>query len=289
MLKIGLIGADSFHALAFAKLANLPASQGGSGLDVCINAIWGESEPRTSFVASQANIPLIVKSQEELLTGSDIIMIVTRSGDTHLKEAMPFIKKGIPIWIDKPFTYSLQDAQAIIELAKKHNTLLAGGSFCKYCPDVLKIKTHFDRIGGKSNIYGAHFNFPAQAADPYGGFHFYAPHTAEILSTVFGDEIQSIKADDTCGNVIAIFKYVTFSVSVNFAQVSDFSCTIYGKQEVVSGKIDICDIYRYGFEKVINCFINGTAPESPQSLTYPVKIVNALIDAVSSGKEIFIK
>ena len=32
MLRIGMIGADNFHALAFSRLANLPPEEGGSGL-----------------------------------------------------------------------------------------------------------------------------------------------------------------------------------------------------------------------------------------------------------------
>lgn len=287
MLRIGLLGADSFHALAFAKLANLPSEQGGSGLNVCISSICGEGKERTKFVAQQANIPIIVKSPYDM-TNIDAVMIVTRSGDHHLEEALPFIEKGIPVWIDKPFTFSLQDAQAIIKHANKNNVFLAGGSFCKYCPDVLKIREQIDKIGGTKNIFGAHFNFPAQASDPYGGFHFYAPHSVEILSTIFGNDIRSIKADETNENLIGIFKYDKFSVSVNFAQVSSFFCTIYGKVEVFTSQIDISDIYRYGFEKIVNGIINSSPPESMSSLIWPVKIVNSLIEAVESGKEVFI-
>ena len=32
MLRIGMIGADNFHALAFSRLANLPPEEVGSGL-----------------------------------------------------------------------------------------------------------------------------------------------------------------------------------------------------------------------------------------------------------------
>lgn len=288
MLKIGLLGADNFHALAFAKLANFPANLGGSGLDVSINAIFGESRQRAEFVSQQANIPLIVENPHEMLNIVDAVMIVTRIGENHLKEAAPFIKKGLPVWIDKPFACSIEIAQDIITMAEKYNVFLAGGSFCKYCPDVLSIKNKLEKIGGVNNIFGAHFNFPAKATDTYGGFHFYAPHTAEILATVFGSDILSIKADDTNGNAIAIFKYKNFSVSVNFAQVSDFSCIIYGKSQVIQSKIDISDIYRHGFEKIVNSIVSQKMPESINSLLWPVKIVNALIKAHNSNEEIFI-
>mgnify|MGYP007122695680 CR=1 FL=1 len=43
MLRIGMIGADNFHALAFSRLANLPPEEGGSGLPARVTMLWGES------------------------------------------------------------------------------------------------------------------------------------------------------------------------------------------------------------------------------------------------------
>ena len=46
MLRIGMIGADNFHALAFSRLANLPPEEGGSGLPARVTMLWGESAQR---------------------------------------------------------------------------------------------------------------------------------------------------------------------------------------------------------------------------------------------------
>ena len=43
MLRIGMIRADNFHALAFSRLANLPPEEGGSGLPARVTMLWGES------------------------------------------------------------------------------------------------------------------------------------------------------------------------------------------------------------------------------------------------------
>ena len=54
MLRIGMIGADNFHALAFSRLANLPPEEGGSGLPARVTMLWGESAQRAAFVANEA-------------------------------------------------------------------------------------------------------------------------------------------------------------------------------------------------------------------------------------------
>lgn len=56
MLRIGMIGADNFHALAFSRLANLPPEEGGSGLPARVTMLWGESAQRAAFVANEAHI-----------------------------------------------------------------------------------------------------------------------------------------------------------------------------------------------------------------------------------------
>lgn len=60
MLRIGMIGADNFHALAFSRLANLPPEEGGSGLPARVTMLWGESAQRAAFVANEAHIHTVV-------------------------------------------------------------------------------------------------------------------------------------------------------------------------------------------------------------------------------------
>ena len=57
MLRIGMIGADNFHALAFSRLANLPPEEGGSGLPARVTMLWGERAP-PSWQTKRISTPL---------------------------------------------------------------------------------------------------------------------------------------------------------------------------------------------------------------------------------------
>ena len=50
--------------------------------------------------------------------------------------ARPYLDAGIPIFINRPFAYSLQDATEMIDLAKKSNTPIMCGSSFEYVKEV---------------------------------------------------------------------------------------------------------------------------------------------------------
>ena len=59
MIKIGMIGSDNSHALAFSKLANIDRVLG----DRCrVVGIWGAEADRTQEVAREGGIETIVEN-----------------------------------------------------------------------------------------------------------------------------------------------------------------------------------------------------------------------------------
>ena len=288
LLRIGLVGADNFHALAFSRLANLPVSEGGCGLPVRVTMLWGESEERAAFVAKEAQIPAVVSDPSEMLGNVDAVMIVLRRGDAHCAAALPFLRAGIPTWVDKPFTTDVSEALQIIAEAQKSGALLAGGSTCKYCPDVLRLRDRYLAMRAQGSVLSAGFNFPGRPDSPYGGLYFYCGHTAEILTTVFGPDVRSVKADVTAGNVIAVFKYDSLAVCVNLADSEQYFGMLYGPDTVEVLPIDTSTIYRHGFEKFVQGVLAGTAPEPYETLVRPVQILNALAEAAETEREVFV-
>ena len=63
MLRIGMIGADNFHALAFSRLANLPPEEGGSGLPAVCAASAGTRLSRISVVLPEPDTPVTTVSR----------------------------------------------------------------------------------------------------------------------------------------------------------------------------------------------------------------------------------
>lgn len=289
MIKIGIVGSDNSHALWFSKIANLKGSDGKYAYeDVRVTAIFGLEEEKTKFVAEQAEIAYIAQKPEDLIGKVDAVMIVFRHGAIHYKYALPFIQAGIPTWIDKPFTIDLEETHRLIQIAKENKVLLAGGSTCKYGYDVLMLQNSFRQLNIDEGVISAIFNFPGELDSEYGGIYFYGGHAIEILTTIFGHNVYSIKTDVHCNNLIAIVKYDTFTVTINFSETTQFFGTIYTRSKVVTREIDISNVYQLGFAKFVEMLRTGKMVESYESLSEPVKLLNSLAQSIQTGEEVFI-
>lgn len=67
-------------------------------------------------------------SLEGLAQKVDAALILDKNGARHLALAEPFLKRGLPVFIDKPFAETVEDADEILRLADKHGTAVFGGS-----------------------------------------------------------------------------------------------------------------------------------------------------------------
>ena len=95
--------------------------------------------------------PKVCDSYEELLEDVDAAYIADSSspgdGADHLELARPFLEKGIPTFVDKPFAATLADAKEMIRLAEENGTVLMSASILAHT-DVGKLfRRRFDEIG----------------------------------------------------------------------------------------------------------------------------------------------
>lgn len=285
MIKIGLIGCESSHATAFSKLANRPNSSGIFPFDdVRVTHVFGLDYTQAQTLADECAITCVVNDPCEMLGCVDGVMVLFRDGSLHYRYAEPFCRQGIPVWVDKPFTLAVSEAEALIEIAKSQGGVLAGGSTCKYCIDILKMKAIYEE--NKGSVVSAAFNFPGIPESPYNGVHFYMPHAAEMLLTVFGSEIRTVKAMLSGNTQIAAIEYDSFSVVINFIMTDAYQFTIFTPEQLFTSYIDISDIYKGGFRKFIDAIRKSSNIEPYQSLITPVKLVNAIEQAIKTGRTI---
>src|SRR4051795_4375729 len=132
MIRIGIVGSDSSHALAFAQLANVERAFGD---DARVIAICGADEQHTRDVAEQGRIAEILDGPDAFVGKVDAVMIVYRHGDLHAPNALPLIEAGLPLFVDKPFAIALTDAQRMLDAAAQHGTLLTSFSTLRFGPD----------------------------------------------------------------------------------------------------------------------------------------------------------
>lgn len=93
-------------------------------------------------------------SIEELADSVDIGFVQSCNWDKHLEQALPFIRRGKPVFIDKPLFGSLKDCKAAEDLVARGAVIL-GSSSVRYAQEVIEfVSRPEDDRGVILNIFG---------------------------------------------------------------------------------------------------------------------------------------
>ena len=205
MIKLALLGTLSTHTEKLCKCVS-------NREDIQIVGIFGEDTARTDYLCR--TYCLEQKPVEELVEQCNVAAILFRDGGKHLKYAEPFVKKGIPLFVDKPFTVTVEDAQALIDLCKTYDCPFIGGSCVKLSEELLELK---EQVSREPAILSGYCSFMINLDSPYGGMHFYSHHLIEAMLQLFGTGVRSVTAKRTGKTLTAIAAYDLFPVFMNYS------------------------------------------------------------------------
>jgi predicted dehydrogenase len=185
-IRIGIIGAENSHTIGFGKLFNIDQKFPG----VEVTHVWGETEEFAKNAMEKGHIPAMVKDSEEMLGKIDALIVDHRHGKFHLEAAMPFIKAGIPTFIDKPFCYRLEEGKEFLSLATKLGTPVTSYSSIAHSYETFDLRNQVKKMGSINQVvrYG-----PLDMESKYGGVFFYGAHLIQPLLYIFGDDVKKVK------------------------------------------------------------------------------------------------
>jgi hypothetical protein len=193
-IRAGMIGLDTSHVPAFAKLFNSPKAAGElAGIKVVAGYPGGTDLPASrdrvaGFTEGLRKMGIeIVDSIPKLLEKVDVVLLESVDGRIHLQEAVPVIKAGKPLFIDKPVAGSLVDAIAIYELAGKRQVPCFSSSSLRFgAIQELKNNPGLGRIAGAA-IWG-----PCSYQEGTPDLFFYGIHGVEALFALMGTGCESV-------------------------------------------------------------------------------------------------
>jgi hypothetical protein len=127
-LRVGFVGADTSHVIAFTEILNDPAARGHvSGARVVAAYKGGSPDIEKSYtrvdkfaeqLTSRWGVE-IVDNIPALCAKVDVVMIESVDGRAHLQQAKQVIAAHKPFYVDKPLAASFDDALAIAKAAKE--------------------------------------------------------------------------------------------------------------------------------------------------------------------------
>ena len=207
VIRIGIIGLDTSHAPAFAKELNNPqAKEDVAGCKVV--AAYPKGSP--DIESSVSRVPKytedlkalgveIVDSIDVLLTKVDAVLLETNDGRPHLEQAIPVIKAGKPLFIDKPIAGSLVDTIVLFELAKKHKVPMFSSSSLRYGEGAQAI-----RNGKIGEVLGCDAYSPCSLEKTHPDLFWYGIHGVETLYTCMGAGCESVVRVSTADTDVVV-------------------------------------------------------------------------------------
>lgn len=203
-LRAGIIGCDTSHVPAFAKLLNAERSGDDplSGVRVVAAFPGGSDDIASSrdrvegFTEQLREMGIeIVPTIAELLQRVDVVLLESSDGRKHLEQVRPVIEAGKPVFVDKPFTASVADAIEIFSLAKKHNVPIFSSSMMRFVPEIAAANSD-PAIG---EIVGCDAYSPCTLDVPHPDLFWYGIHGVETLFTIMGPGCESVSRTRTDG------------------------------------------------------------------------------------------
>lgn len=208
--RVGIIGLDTSHSLAFTKLLNaenpdlsldgyrVVAAYPYGSKDLAISK---ERIPKQVIEIQQFGVK-ISDSIAQLLSEVDVVLLETNDGRLHLSQALEVIKAGKPLFIDKPLAASFKDGKAIFEAAKQHNVPVFSASSLRFMENVVAI-----RSGKYGKVLGADTFSPAIIEPTHPDLFWYGIHGIETLFAVMGTDCMSVSRVYTDETDIVVGKW----------------------------------------------------------------------------------
>ena len=280
-MKIGIIGSENSHSLAIAKTINIEKTI----KNFSVEFLWGESKKLAQAVAKKGKIPNVVKDPSEMLGKIDALIVDHRHPKHHLAAALPFIKKGIPVFIDKPLCFNSAKGEKFLQLAKQTGSPVTSFSVV---PEQKKFKRFIikkDRIG---RVWAGATYGVCDVESPYGGIFFYGIHQVEMALQAFGFNVDRVfisrNPNGATGQLIYSDNKI---ITLNFIKegCSGFSIGAVGEKGAVFENITFdSNPYLNGIKTFTRMFKTRQEPQVHAELLVPVKILEALARSIKSRK-----
>lgn len=233
MYRIGMVGVNTYHAEAFTRIFNGGGDDSPRITNARITHAWAGDHPQrlAELEAMLGPYDNVVDSLEALVGAVDGVLIIDDSdgGGNHRELAIPFLKAGMPVFIDKPMSTSFADALEMFSLAKTHNAPMFSSSALRF-----PVELDRDAVAALGKISSIVSVGPEE-------WFYYGVHAVEVMGTITADQPESVHRFSLPHKDVAVVTYdsglVGVVMTLRDAQYI-FEISVYGENGAYSFRVD---------------------------------------------------
>jgi predicted dehydrogenase len=198
VLRLGMIGLDTSHVIAFTELLNNPKNAnhvpgarvvcGFKGGSPDVEASRTRVDNFTQQLREKYGVE-IVDSIEALVAKVDAVLVMSVDGRPHLEQAKPAFAAKKRVYIDKPMAGTYAQGKEIVRLSRESGTPFFSASSLRFYDSVVRTKN--DPAVGK--VLGCESFGPCSLEPHHPDLFWYGIHGVETLFTIMGAGCESVR------------------------------------------------------------------------------------------------
>jgi scyllo-inositol 2-dehydrogenase (NADP+) len=139
-MRIGTIGTGSIVERFLSAVRDVEGAQG--------EAVYSRKEDTGRTLANKFNIKKVYTDLDAMLEDDAIDFIYVASPNSlHYEHSLKALQKGKNVICEKPFTSTVEEAEALIKLAKGKNLMLFEAIITIHLPNYKLIKENIEKLG----------------------------------------------------------------------------------------------------------------------------------------------
>lgn len=297
-VKIGMIGLDTSHAIAFTRLLNdssHPFYVGGGKIVMAYPVGSSDFELSYSRIGpitkevEQYGVQ-IVDSMEEVAEQCDAILIESVDGRVHLDQVSKICSYKKPIFVDKPFCLNTSDAKNIVKIAEQYQTPIMSSSALRFAESL----TNALAIKDKGQIIGADCFGPMEMVETQPGYFWYGIHAIEMLYTIVGSGAKHVQSESNQDFDLIVSEWHDgrfCSVRGNRKGNGEFGAVIHFEKgsHYVSIQSSSKPFYASLLEKILEFFNDGQTIVPLHETQEIIRFIEAANESRETGKRVYIE
>jgi len=224
--------------------------------NVKVNCIWTQDESLSKKIAKTCYIDRVFTKITSIIDHVDAVLLARDDAENHYYFAKPFLEAGLPVYIDKPLSLSVTEAQRIFDIEQYPGQIFTCSAF-RYAKELSLSKDQLFSLGEICSIKGT------IAKD----WNRYAIHIIEPILNFLSSDLE-IANHKIIKQGQGITLYIVYDNSMELTITSSGKKETPATIEVFGNrgkyKLSFCDTFN-AFKNALNDFILGVRNKSVKS------------------------
>lgn len=214
--RVALIGIGDIARKVYLPL--LSHSKRAEIVGVMSRSAGTVEETMNSYHISQGTTDL-----STLLSWDLDAVFVHSPTETHYEIVMTCLRHGLSVYVDKPLSYDLKEAEEMANLAKSKGLLLAVGFNRRFAPMYTEAKTWMDEVGGFEQCFASKHRTRIQQASSHVTVFDDLIHMLDTLLWLGDDQTYQLLQHQLLRNAEGHMKHASGVLGLGEGRTSSYS------------------------------------------------------------------